>query len=87
MELSIPTAADVVLLAAIIAAMFVADTQMAAIALAPAPLMILAMFVWQRRAKPTFIRIRSAISVVNANLQEGITGPKYEPPAREFASI
>lgn len=74
MELSIPTAADVVLLAAIIAAMFVADTQMAAIALAPAPLMILAMFVWQRRAKPTFIRIRSAISVVNANLQEGITG-------------
>jgi ATP-binding cassette subfamily B multidrug efflux pump len=74
MELSIPTVGDVFLLAAIVVAMFFADTQMAAIALVPAPLMILTMFLWQRSAKPTFIRIRAAISVVNANLQEGITG-------------
>jgi ATP-binding cassette, subfamily B, multidrug efflux pump len=74
MELSIPTVADVVLLGAIVVTMFVADAQMAAIALVPAPLMILTMFLWQRKAKPTFIRIRAAISVVNANLQEGITG-------------
>ncbi|MDA0798907.1 MAG: ABC transporter ATP-binding protein [Chloroflexi bacterium] len=74
MEMSIPTVGDVFLLGAIIVAMLVADTQMAALALAPAPLMILTMFIWQRKAKPTFIRIRAAISVVNANLQEGITG-------------
>jgi ABC-type multidrug transport system fused ATPase/permease subunit len=74
MELSIPTVADVVLLGAIIVTMLVTDVEMAAIALAPAPLMILTMFLWQRKAKPTFIRIRAAISVVNANLQEGITG-------------
>jgi ATP-binding cassette subfamily B multidrug efflux pump len=74
MEMSIPTVGDVFLLGAIIVAMLISDTQMAALALAPAPLMILTMFFWQRRAKPTFIRIRAAISVVNANLQEGITG-------------
>jgi ATP-binding cassette subfamily B multidrug efflux pump len=74
MEMSIPTVGDVFLLGAIVIAMLVADTQMATIALAPAPLMILTMFLWQRRAKPTFIRVRAAISVVNANLQEGITG-------------
>ena len=74
MELSIPTVADVVLLGAIIVTMLIADVQMATIAMIPAPLMILTMYFWQLRAKPTFIRIRAAISVVNANLQEGITG-------------
>ena len=74
MELSLPTAADVVLLAAIVIAMVATDFELAAIALAPVPLMVLVMFTWQRFAKPTFVRIRMAISVVNASLQEGITG-------------
>jgi len=74
MELSLPTAADVVLLAAIVVAMFATDVELAAIALAPVPLMALTMGTWQRFAKPTFVRIRTAISIVNASLQEGITG-------------
>ena len=74
MEFSLPTAADLILLAAIMVTMFVTDVQLAAIALIPAPLMAIVMITWQRHAKPTFIRIRMAISVVNSNLQEGITG-------------
>jgi len=74
MEFSLPTAADLILLGAIIATMFATDVQLAAIALIPAPLMTIVMITWQRYAKPTFIRIRMAISVVNASLQEGITG-------------
>lgn len=74
MEFSIPTVADIVLLIGIVITMFIINPEMAAVALIPAPIMVLVMVVWQRHAKPTFIRIRTAISVVNASLQEGITG-------------
>jgi ATP-binding cassette subfamily B multidrug efflux pump len=74
MEFSLPTAADLLLIGAIMVTMFVTDVQLAAIALIPAPLMAIVMITWQKFAKPTFIRIRMAISVVNASLQEGITG-------------
>ena len=74
MEFSIPTVADIVLLAGIVITMFVMNAELALVALLPAPLMVLTMIVWQRKAKPTFIKIRTAISIVNANLQEGITG-------------
>ena len=74
MEFSLPTAADLLLIGAIMVTMFATDVQLAAIALIPAPLMALTMITWQRFAKPTFIRIRMAISIVNASLQEGITG-------------
>jgi ATP-binding cassette subfamily B protein len=74
MELSLPTVADSIMIFAIIVTMFVTDATLAAVALAPFPLMVITMFVWQRHAKPTFLRIRMAISAVNASLQEGITG-------------
>ena len=54
--------------------MFIIDVELAAIALALFPLMVVTMAVWQRYAKPTFLRVRAAISAVNASLQEGITG-------------
>ena len=74
MELSLPTVADMLLLGAIAATMLAMDARLAAVALIPFPLVLAAMIVWQRHAKPTFVRIRAAISAVNANLQEGITG-------------
>ena len=73
-EISVPTIADVLMLGVIAVTLFVIDFQLAAVAMAPMPLMALTMMVWQRRAKPTFLRIRTAISAVNGNLQEGITG-------------
>ena len=74
LELSVPTVADMLMLFVIAATMFIKDVQLAGLALAPFPLMVVAMIVWQRHAKPTFIRIRTAMSAVNSSLQEGITG-------------
>ncbi len=74
LELSVPTIADMLMLFVIAATLFIKDVQLAGLALAPFPLMIAAMIVWQGHAKPTFIRIRTAMSAVNGSLQEGITG-------------
>lgn len=74
MEMSIPTIGDVLMLGVIAVVMFVIDWQLAAIALLPFPLLLMLLISWQRYAKPTFVRIRTAISAVNGNLQEGISG-------------
>ncbi|MEE8519637.1 MAG: ABC transporter ATP-binding protein [Dehalococcoidia bacterium] len=74
LEFSLPTVADLLLIGAIVATMFATDVELAAIAFIPLPLMAATMIIWQRHAKPTFLRIRAAISAVNASLQEGITG-------------
>jgi len=38
------------------------------------PFLILVLWIWQERAKRAFIKVRMAISVVNSNLQENISG-------------
>ena len=73
-EISVPTLADILMLAVIAVTLFVTDFNLALVAVAPIPLMVITMAIWQRKAKPTFLRIRTAISSVNGNLQEGITG-------------
>ena len=74
MEMSIPTIGDVLMLAVIAVVMFAIDWQLSMIALLPFPLLLTLLVFWQRYAKPTFVRIRTAISAVNGNLQEGISG-------------
>ncbi|MBM4404710.1 MAG: ABC transporter ATP-binding protein [Chloroflexi bacterium] len=61
-------------LAGIAAAMFLLDWQLALLTLAVAPVLICALMRWQLRARNSFIRVRQAISVVNAGLQENISG-------------
>ena len=74
LELSVPTIGDIALLGFIIVSMFVNNAELSAFALMPLPILVITMIVWQRFAKPTFIRIRTALSAVNGSLQEGITG-------------
>ena len=74
MEISIPTIGDILMLIVIAAVMFANDWQLSTMALIPFPLLLFALMVWQRRAKPTYVRIRTAISAVNGSLQEGISG-------------
>ena len=38
------------------------------------PFLILVLWIWQERAKKAFIKVRMAISIVNSNLQENISG-------------
>ena len=61
-------------LAGIVVAMFLLDWQLALLTLAVAPILVFALIFWQQRARQTFIRVRQVISVVNAGLQENISG-------------
>ncbi|MSQ12149.1 MAG: ABC transporter ATP-binding protein [Dehalococcoidia bacterium] len=65
---------DVLSLGGIVAAMFVMDTKLALLTLSVVPVLFLIMAAWQRAAWRSFMRVRRAISVVNAGLQENITG-------------
>jgi len=47
---------------------------LAVTSMAVLPLLIGVLWWWQERAKKAFIRVRTAIAVVNANLQENISG-------------
>jgi ABC-type multidrug transport system fused ATPase/permease subunit len=54
--------------------MIIMDTRLALLTLTVVPALGIAIFVWQRYARRAFIKVRLAIAVVNAQLQEGISG-------------
>ncbi len=66
--------ADFLGLGVILFWMFQMDWRLALTSMAVLPLLTLVLWWWQERAKKAFIRVRTAIAVVNANLQENISG-------------
>ena len=66
--------ADFLGLSVILYWMFKLDWILALTTMAVLPLLIIALWIWQERAKRAFIRVRTAIAVVNSNLQENISG-------------
>ena len=50
------------------------DVPLALITLTTVPVLAAIMVLWQRRARVVFVRVRQAIAVVNANLQENVSG-------------
>ncbi|MDP2673419.1 MAG: ABC transporter ATP-binding protein [Dehalococcoidia bacterium] len=50
------------------------DVQLALITFIVIPVLIVSMALWQARARRAFIRVRQAIAIVNANLQENVSG-------------
>jgi ATP-binding cassette subfamily B protein len=50
------------------------DVPLALITFAVIPPLVVMMALWQSRARRAFIRVRQAIAVVNANLQENVSG-------------
>ena len=66
--------ADLLGLTVIIFWLFKLDWVMALSTMAVLPLLILALAIWQSRAKKAFMQVRQAISIVNSNLQENISG-------------
>ena len=74
LDVGIITVGDMAMLFFIGVVMFILSPVLAALTLALTPLLIITLIVWQRWAKPTFIRIRAAISAVNGSLQENIMG-------------
>jgi len=65
---------EVVSLIAIAVAMFAMNFNLALVTLAVIPFLIVFVLIWQKRSRQTFIKVRQAISAVNAALQENISG-------------
>ena len=73
-NLMVHTTADLLSLVGIVAFMFYMDVQLALFALCVIPPLVVVMYVWQKYAKPAFIRARRAIAIVNGALNENIAG-------------
>jgi ATP-binding cassette, subfamily B, bacterial len=65
---------EVVTLVAVIVALLLMDWKLALVALAVVPVLIAFVIIWQGKARVYFVKVRQAISQVNAALQENITG-------------
>jgi ABC-type multidrug transport system fused ATPase/permease subunit len=50
------------------------DWQLALVTFTVVPVLVIAMLVWQSYSRRAFIRVRQAIAMVNANLQENVSG-------------
>jgi len=66
--------ASVLTLAGIAIVMITMNTRLAMLTLTVVPVLGILIFLWQKFARRAFIKVRQAISVVNAQLQEGISG-------------
>ncbi len=66
--------ADFLGLGMVIGLMVYKDVEMALITLAVVPFLVVAMGIWQMYARRAFIRVRQAIAIVNADLQENVSG-------------
>jgi ATP-binding cassette subfamily B protein len=65
---------EIVTLIAIIVILFTMNLQLALLTLSVVPVLFVFIFIWQRLARRSFIKVRQAISAVNAALEENISG-------------
>ena len=86
--------ADIVGLGFIVLFLFLEDVQLALLTLTVVPVLVVALLIWQQRARRAFLQVRQAIAVVNADLQENVSGVRVvqalareEENARRFDSI
>ena len=73
-NLMVHTMADMLSLVGIVAIMFYMNAELALFSLSVIPPLAVVMYVWQKYAKPAFIRARRAIAIVNGALNENIAG-------------
>jgi ATP-binding cassette subfamily B protein len=66
--------ADFIGLFLVVGIMIYLDVELAIITFSVVPFLVVAMAVWQAYARRAFVRVRQAIAVVNANLQENVSG-------------
>ncbi len=65
---------DFVGLGIVVVIVLLMDVPLALITFTVIPVLILVMAIWQAQARKAFIRVRQAIAIVNANLQENVSG-------------
>jgi ATP-binding cassette subfamily B protein len=66
--------ADFAGLALVVFFLLLLDVQLALVTFTVIPVLVVVMAFWQTRARKAFIRVRQSIAVVNANLQENVSG-------------
>jgi len=66
--------ADFIGLGLVVFFMLYQDVALGLITFTTVPVLALIMVIWQRRARVAFVRARQAIAIVNANLQENVSG-------------
>ncbi|MFH1141378.1 MAG: ABC transporter ATP-binding protein [Chloroflexota bacterium] len=88
------TLGDLLSLVGIVMMMASMNLKLAAVTLVIIPILLIIMAVWQRTAKPAFVRVRNAISAVNSRLQQNISGVRVvqslnreEINLRQFAQV
>ena len=74
LEMLVISLADLLSLGGIIVMMLIVDWQLALISLSIIPVLIFLLVYWQRFARRSFMRIRRAISMVNGEYNQNITG-------------
>ena len=74
LDIVVLSIADLLSLAGIIVIMLVTNLQLSALSFAALPVLIGIIYLWQKRARPAFLRVRVAISRVNASLAENLDG-------------
>jgi ATP-binding cassette subfamily B protein len=68
--------ADLITLVGIVIIILSMNIKLALITMTVIPLLAAVMIVWQKYSKTAFLKVRTAISIVNANLQENISGAR-----------
>lgn len=80
--------ADLFGLALIVLLLFALDVELALVTLVVIPVLVAAMWSWQRLAARAFIGVRQAIATVNANLNESVAGVRVvQSLGREDANL
>ena len=81
MDVGITTIGDIMMLVFIAGAMIFLDPVLGLVTLSVIPPLLVVMVVWQKRSRPTFLGVRIAISAVNGNLQENVSGVRVTQSA------
>jgi ATP-binding cassette subfamily B protein len=68
--------ADLITLVGIVIILLSLNLKLALITMTVIPLLAAVMIIWQRYSRTAFLKVRTAISIVNANLQENISGAR-----------
>ena len=68
--------ADLITLVGIVIIILSMNMKLALITMTVIPILAVVMIVWQKYSKTAFLKVRTAISIVNANLQENISGAR-----------
>ena len=80
-DVGITTVGDILMLLFIAGTMIYLDPILGLITLSLIPLLLATMIIWQKKSRPTFLGVRMAISAVNGNLQENVSGVRVTQSA------